>query len=87
MAGPVHRSVHVPWRECSLTRWLQEPLTGSSYVVLMGTVAAGSAHAGDTLATLNWLSRFRDEGSPRDEAVWISPDWEVEGSPHCHERR
>ena len=87
MAGPVYRSVHVPWRECSLTRWLQEPLTGSSYVVLMGTVAAGSAHAGNTLATLNWLSRFRDEGSPRDEAVWISPDWEVEGSPHCHERR
>ena len=53
----------------------------------MGTVAAGSAHAGDTLATLNWLARFRAEGSARHEAVWISPDGEVEGSPHCHERR
>jgi len=81
------RSVHIPWRECSLTKWLQEPLSGSSYVVLMGTVAAGSSNAGDTLATLNWLSRFRAKGSSRNEAVWISPDGDVEGSPHCHERR
>ncbi|KAL0041483.1 hypothetical protein WJX79_005071 [Trebouxia sp. C0005] len=80
-------SVHIPWRECSLTKWLQEPLSGSSYVVLMGTVAAGSSNAGDTLATLNWLSRFRAEGSSRNEAVWISPDGDLEGSPHCHERR
>ncbi|KAL0042112.1 hypothetical protein WJX77_003665 [Trebouxia sp. C0004] len=80
-------SVHIPWRECSLTKWLQEPLSGSSYVVLMGTVAAGSSNAGDTLATLNWLSRFRAEGSFHNEAVWISPDGDVEGSPHCHERR
>jgi len=53
----------------------------------MGAVAAGSGNAGETLATLNWLSRFRAEGSARNEAVWISPDGDVEGSPHCHERR
>ena len=70
-----------------MTKWLQEALSGSSYVVLMGTVAAGSSNAGDTFATLNWLSRFRAEGSSRNEAVWISPDGDVEGSPHCHERR
>lgn len=53
----------------------------------MGTIAAGAAAAHDTLATLNWLSRFRAEGSSLNGAVWISPDGAVEGSPHCHERR
>ena len=80
-------SVHVPWRECHLTRWLHEALSASSHVVLMGTVAAGAAAASDTLATLNWLSRFRAEGSSLNGAVWTSPDGAVEGSPHCHERR
>ena len=87
LRGSCPCSVHIPWRECHLTRWLHEALSASSHVVLMGTIAAGAAAAHDTLATLNWLSRFRAEGSSLNGAVWISPDGAVEGSPHCHERR
>lgn len=72
-------SVHIPWREAPLTRWLQRALGGAAYVLLLATVAPGPDAAADTLSVLNWASKFRSDGAARRASgLWTSPEGDLE---------
>ena len=73
---------HVPWRDAPLTRWLQPGLGRARRIALVATVAPGVDAAAETLATLNYISRFRSPGNAA--GVLVKPAWQ---SPVAARRR
>ncbi|GMH34090.1 hypothetical protein BSKO_01924 [Bryopsis sp. KO-2023] len=69
---------HIPWRDSPLTRWLKESLLQSSLIWVVATVSSAQDDAGDTLATLNYVSRLRSSG--KNEGIIVTPRWET----RCH---
>ena len=66
---------HVPWRDSPLTKWLRPRLATSASVVVLATVAPGVDCAAETLATLNYVSRFRSPAA--GGGVLVKPSWDA----------
>lgn len=82
---PALPAQHVPWRESPLTKWLQPQLAPAAAIVVMAAVAPGVESASETLATLNYVCRFRSAHSGGGVVVkpsWDSPRGQARQRPH-----
>ena len=68
---------HVPWRDSPLTKWLRPQVHDASHIVVLATVEPGIGAAAETLATLNYVSRFRSLNA--GGGVVVKPSWDAPG--------
>jgi Kinesin motor domain len=64
---------HVPFRDSQLTQWLRPSLQAASSLLLVATISPGTDAAAETLATLNYVSRFRTAAA--GSGVLVRPSW------------
>lgn len=67
------RAHHIPYRESTLTKVLQDSLGGSSKLMLIATICPSESHYSETLSTLRYASVAKNmavgKNSIREEAL------------------
>jgi myosin heavy subunit len=54
------KKIHVPYRQCKLTRLLQDALGGNSQTLFLACISAAGTNASETLSTLHYANRARN---------------------------
>jgi kinesin family protein 18/19 len=57
-SGSTASGVHIPFRDCKLTRLLAEPLGGNSKTVIIANIGPCQCNAEETLSTLKFATRY-----------------------------
>eukprot|EP00210_Caulerpa_lentillifera_P000803 g777.t1 len=73
---------HIPWRDSSLTKWLQAYMEHAKVIWILATADGSSKSAEATVGTLNFVSRLRALSLHSKQHTVIRPRWIA--SCHCN---